>query len=165
MAVINIGAAAIDRATNGAVHMAWLNKENPANYTGRIKLIKTWLHEPCLTSFIPAIYYVVAGNTLRCRDLAIFATVAAGYVETVVDLEVEAGDYIGCYVSEEMELDSAGGQGLWYKAGAAGVPSKGNDIDYDFNANWTVSICGVGLTVAASFGGSQADVLVKNALI
>ena len=65
------------------------------------------------------IFYVVAGNTLKCRSAtADLGNFTVGYYELDVNLACQAGDVIGCSFLDPnayLYYDTAGGDGYWVK--------------------------------------------------
>ena len=114
---IDIGAAAIDRASETSTEYTYINKENPANASGIINSVEVWTHTN-ITEAKVGIFYTTNGDTLKCRSAATIGAVTAGAKRTFeVSLAVESGDYIGIF-TDSGQLDwNTGGAGVWSKSG------------------------------------------------
>lgn len=148
MTVIDIGPDAIGRPDQAISGKTEICLDNPANDTGKITKIELW--------FVTDAGGVKAG-TFCCtdpphfftsRDVAIIGDVASGSKQTIsgLDIDVEAGDYIGIYFSSgliERHLD-----------GYAGVRYQSDDLFgagekmYSLWADDAISLYGEGETVA-----------------
>lgn len=116
MAVIDIGPNAIDRASEEGGGYTNVYLDNPANDSGKITKVEIWARN-ALSGCKVGTFYGTAPN-FTCRDFAIIGDVPAGSKQTFdeLDIEVEAGDYIGAYwVGGDIESDVAGGAGVYYK--------------------------------------------------
>ena len=139
---ITIGWPAIDRGTSlGAYTMI---NNNPANESGVINSVEIW----CSTSLVNcevAIFTQGDANVFSSGDSEVIGAVASGAKRTfVVDLNVTAGDYIGCYyTSGNIERDSSGCDGMWYKSND-NIPCT--DITFTNLATSAISLCGTGTT-------------------
>ena len=121
MAVVDIGSAVINRDITAVSGKTYVNKENPANVTGKINSIQIWTNLS-LVNVKVATFFVVAGNNLTARDSVTLATVT-GKPETIttdsggdpIALTVHSGDYIGIYyTSGAIERDEVGYGGMWF---------------------------------------------------
>ena len=114
---IDIGSPAINRANTWYPNVATVvNKDNPANESGSIITVEIWTYSQLEDAEV-ATFYVVSGNNLSTRDTEYIGVVAAGAKRTfTVNLDVEAGDYLGMYwgASRQMEMDASGYAGCWY---------------------------------------------------
>jgi len=142
--VIDIGMPAINRANSFIGPRTAINKGNPANETGTITSVEIWATTD-LTDCEVATFFVVSGNNLSTRDHEAIGTVTAGSKQTFpVDLDVQAGDYLGIYYSGgEIERD-AGGDSVWIDS-ADRIPC----VDYTFTLppEGIISLYGTGATV------------------
>ncbi len=116
---VDIGAEAINRATNTGNLTTVINKTSPASFGGLISFIDIWALTN-ITGLMVGTFYVTNGNTLKCRDSETIAgTITAGAkVTKAVSLVVVTGDYIGSYFTGgTLERDTEGGAGWWHKIG------------------------------------------------
>ncbi|MBA7583321.1 hypothetical protein ES708_25263 [subsurface metagenome] len=115
MAAIDIGAEAKDRGDSLTASYTLIAKDNPANASGKITSIEIWAKTD-LEGCEVATFFVVSGDNLSTRDTQLIGDIVAGDKRTFeVDLDVEAGDYIGVHcISGTIEVDTSGGAGLWY---------------------------------------------------
>ena len=100
-----------------------------------------------LANCIVGTFYVVSGDTLKCRDSEAIGAVTGGSKQTFssLDISVEAGDYIGIYyTSGRMEVDTTG-EGNWLVSGQFIDP--GDETTYSFTADRTESFYGTGVEV------------------
>ena len=144
---IIIGWPAIGRGTSlGAYTMI---NDNPANESGVINNVEIW----CSTSLVNcevAIFTQGDANVFSTGDIEFIGAVASGAKRTfVVDLDVVAGDYIGMYfTSGNIERDSSGCDGMWYKTGDR-IPCT--DIAFTNFATSAISLYGTGTTVVVGW--------------
>lgn len=142
---ITIGSVAIDRSYDEGGGYTRINKDNPANATGKITKIEIWANNT-MHNVEVAIFYVVSGNILSTRDYKVIGTVPAGSKQTFeTDLDVQEGDYLGVYYSSgDLEKDIGGGYvGIWYVSGDR-IPCT--DVNFEFSAGRTYSLYGTGAT-------------------
>jgi len=142
---IDIGSPAIDRE-HSITSMTVVTKVNPANDSGVINNVEIWAAvnlENCKV----ATFYVVSGNNLSTRDTHTIGSVTAGSKQTFeVEIDVQAGDYIGIYFSAgELDRLNEPTVGLWY--GGAGVDLiPCSNQAFNFTAYNTLSLYGTGTT-------------------
>jgi len=149
---IDIGMPAIDR-NSYTQNKTLINKGNPANADGKITNVEIYAVYGDLTDcWVATFYRPDPGgfpNNFTTRDYEELGTVAEGYSSREVDLNVQAGDYLGIWVSSDgyMENSSASNEGVW--------SSQNNHIPCtDYTFDWTyvddaISLYGTGETVAA----------------
>ena len=95
--MITMGNEAIDRSASYAGHYTNINLNNPANASGKIKLIDIFAGVN-MTDVEVATFFNVGGNNYSTRDTAFIGTVIAGSKQRFsVDLDVVEGDFIGLY--------------------------------------------------------------------
>lgn len=141
---IDVGSIPIDRDGSATYEVTWIDKANPANASGTLQNIKVYAATN-ITGFRVGTFYVVSGNTLKCRDSAVIGNVTAGSEQTFTELAitVEAGDYIGCYFSSgALERGSTGGIGLWSVIGEYIDPN--DQATYSLAAGYAISLYGYG---------------------
>jgi len=149
MAVIDIGAAAINRATYWAGPYTVVEGSNPANDNGIINTLEIWAVTN-LSNCEVATFYVVSGNNLSTRDSQTIGSVTAGSTQTFSGLSVDVltGDYWGTYYSSgQIETDSSGGTGIWYNA-ADEIPCT--NFTFGFLASYIISLYGTGETTVTA---------------
>lgn len=162
-ASIDIGSAAIDRASTSGAGYTFIDKNNPANLDGKITSVEIWV-ETDATGFEVAIFRVVAGNNFSTVDTHTIGNVTAGAKRTFeVDLDVQAGDYIGFYMATGTIEKALSGDGCWYFL-ADYIPCVNEE--FTVTDNRAFSLYGTGdtgegeLTIGEAF--AIADSLVKS---
>jgi len=156
---IDVGAEAIDIDAGLGSGYTCISKSNPANASGKITSVEIYAYNN-MTGAIVATFYrpdpTGQPDYLVARDSYEIGSVTAGSKQTFeVDLDVEAGDYLGIYVPSDsgaIEFDMSGGDGRWYKAG--NYTQTTGEI-FTFNANYVFSLYGTGSTI----NGEEANVL------
>ena len=73
-----------------------LTKDSPINNTGVITVFNVNTSAD-LTGFVAAIFYLVSGDTYRCRSSQLIGNVSAGVQSFPVSLTCNAGDFVGAY--------------------------------------------------------------------
>jgi len=139
-----MGAEAINRYSTIGIYTI-VNRTGPALYSGTVKRVRIWANKTLYNCEI-ATFYVVNGNNLSTRDNQTIGTVTAGSAkEITVDLDVQAGDYIGMYyTSGKMDVSTSGGNGLWYLSGQDGIPCVNRE--FSFANGYVISLEGVVIT-------------------
>jgi len=143
---IDIGSPAIDRPYYFGNSITLVNKNNPADATGKITTVEIWSYTD-LANVEVATFYVVSGNNLSTHDTEYIGNVTKGAKRTFsVDLDVQTGDYLGIYLvaGDYIEKDSTGYPGVWHKAGDQ-IPCT--NTTYSFQTDSTISLYGTGATV------------------
>jgi len=141
---IDIGSAAIDRGETLVSGYTLIEKNNPANASGIITSVEIWANATLINCEV-ATFYVESGNYLSTRDYEYIGSVTSGAKRTfTVDLDVEAGDYIGLYYSDGSLDGDAFGDGRWYIA--ADVIPCDNQV-FSFIAGKTQSLYGTGVAI------------------
>lgn len=156
MAAIDIGNSAEARPGAWSATYTRINKANPANLSGKITLIQIYAHTE-IANFEVGIFQQVSADTFTTRSVSgnLGTIPAHTLTEKVVDLDVVAGDYIGCYgTTGSMDGASEAGGGLWYLDGDW-IPCTNKaftlyDTDPDLSLygigaepGWTGKVCGV----------------------
>jgi hypothetical protein len=118
--------------------------ENPANASGTINSVEVYA-ESNLSNFVVATFFLISGSTYECRDSQSIGSVTSGSKQTFeVDLDVEAGDFIGGYwTSGDMERDTSGYAGIMDKPGDYTTPT--DQIEYHLWTGDAISIYGTGV--------------------
>lgn len=134
----SLGIEAEDLSTQLLAGYTVVAKDNPAEFTGTINKAEIWMNTATDDLRI-GIFYVIEGNTLKCRDSESVGSVEIGYADFDVSLEVEPGDYIGYWSSTgltDMAVD--GVTGGWYFNGEGCVTDA--EIEYGFAGTylWTI---------------------------
>lgn len=149
--VIIMGNDAIDRDSAYGGGYTLVDKLNPANDTGTITSVEIWAKttiQGCEVATFSAV-----GNDLTTRDTQSIGNVLSGAKRTfVVDLDVEAGDYIGLKIPiGDLIEATAGANGFWYKFGDF-IPCSSETfvVRDDYSA---MSIKGIGATPSVGWDG------------
>jgi hypothetical protein len=151
---IDIGAEAINRGTTTSEGFTYIDKNNPANESGTITTVEIWAYS-VLANCVVGTFYVVSGNTLKCRDSVVIGDVPRWSKQTFsgLSLAVEEGDYIGFYVtSGQVERDQIGYDGNWRLVGEYIDP--GDEATYGFLYGDAFSVHGIGNGVAEIEGSA-----------
>lgn len=144
MAAIDIGAAAIDRASYEGHLRTTITKINPANLSGEITQIQVYPHAN-VTNCAVGIFYLTGTNQLKCRSAQAIGAVTAGYHEIAVSLVVVAGDFLGWYMEGSgLEADTSGLGAYWIAGNHCTVD---DEAGYTNQASRTYSLYGIGATV------------------
>ncbi len=151
MAIIDIGAPAIQREGWFGNGYTVINKENPANASGTITSVEIFVETAFLTGVTVGTFYTTNGNTLKCRDSEFIGSVPSGSKQTFSDLTiaVEAGDYIGIYITGGTGFLSGigtGYAGIWYISGEYIDPN--DEVAYTFSDGDCISLYGTGEEIA-----------------
>lgn len=154
MALIDIGAAAIDRGSYSYTNYTIVGKENPANDTGTIIIVEIWAASN-LSNCEVATFENLFGNYLSTRDTETIGSVTSGSKQTFsgLDMDVQTGDYLGVYFSSgEIEEDTSG-DGFWRASGDS-IPCTGEEFASLINR--TISLYGT--SEAAGWSGKVSGV-------
>lgn len=143
---ITIGWPAIDRSVSIGAYTA-IN-DNSANESGIINSVEIWANTSLVNCEVATFYRPDPGgfpNNFTTRDTEFIGAVTSGSKQTFpVDLDVEAGDYIGIYYTAgNIERDSSGCGGMWYKSGDK-IPCV--DLTFTNLATSAISLYGTGTT-------------------
>lgn len=137
---IDIGSAAINRGGTFTNSYTLVEKDNTANADGLITSIEIWANTD-ISGLRVGTFYVVAGNTLKCRDSeAIAGVITAGSKVTKSDLSitVTTGDYLGCYYTGgQIELDTSGA-GQWFYDGECIDPDDSAAFTFEDSRSWSL---------------------------
>jgi len=144
LVAIDIGTSAINRNAALAHPKTIILKANPANATGRITQIQVYSDQG-FTNLQIGIFDKVGTNQFTTRSYHNVGAIGSGYREITVNLDVEAGDYIGCfYDGYAFEITSGGTDGYWYKTGDY-IPCTATT--FTSKALYAFSLYGVGITI------------------
>ncbi|MBA7585748.1 hypothetical protein ES708_27737 [subsurface metagenome] len=118
MATIDIGVPA-ENYTSSWCDGTLINKSNPANASGKITNVQIYTKAIMPTVYVATFYRPDPSgfpNNLTTRDTEYISdSIAVGYHAFDVDLDVEAGDYIGImFQNGDIEKKIGGEQGVWY---------------------------------------------------
>jgi len=148
MAAIDIGPGATDRAAAFGQYYTNIAKGNPANLSGTLDHLDIWLQAYSSGTIDFATFYVVSGNYLSTRGTALGLTPAAGDNDfdapgDFTAFDVESGDYLGVYLplGVNVEVDTTGGSGFWFKASDE-IPCT--NVEFSSNDSYELSIGGTG---------------------
>lgn len=164
---IDAGNAATDRTTGLVGGRTYIDRINPANLTGKIRSVEIFV-EIAMTLVEVATFYRPdpSGFPLNfsTRDTHTVGSLAIGYHQIDVDLDVTAGDSIGIYYATgQLSYSTETSVGEVYKTGDF-IPCT--DELFIVTADRTISLYGTGdtgdgvLTIGEAF--SIGDSLVKN---
>jgi hypothetical protein len=164
MALIDVGLAAIDRASiwqNPTYTL--INKDNSADGTGTLTSVEIWANVTT-TGTVVATFFG-SSTTYTSRAGTTIGAVTAGSKQTFsgLSIPVETGDLIGMYVGSagKMEMGTAGTTGMYYKSGnniTEAEVSGYTDYSYGF------SLYGTGATAAAG-GRNPATIFGNYAMV
>lgn len=141
---IDIGSPAINRAANRPSGDTRIILTNPANETGIINTIEIWAVNN-LSGVEVATFYLVSGDNYATRDYETIGSVTGGSKQTFsVNLDVQAGDYIGAYWTDGyIECDTSGGSGYMYLSGDY-IPT--GSVTFNSYTSYVISLYGTGTT-------------------
>ncbi len=117
---IDVGSAAIDRASNSGSGNTYIPKNNSANADGTLDTIEMW-PKVTLENCEVGTVYLVSGTTFHCREGIDIGGVTQGSKQTFsgLDIDILTGDYLAYYVTfGTLERDSSGGAGYWFTGGS-----------------------------------------------
>ena len=148
---IDIGSACVDRTDNASGNGTFIDLANPANSAGKITNVAIWAQVTMASAKVATFYRpdpVGFPTKFTARDVSgNLGVVTAGSVQDfVVDLDVEEGDYIGIYFTDDADLietDRSSGSGCYYKEGDQ---TTCVNTAFVFYANWAISLYGTGTT-------------------
>jgi hypothetical protein len=118
MTAIDIGPGAIDRSTYAGGNYTYVDKNNPANDTGKIAAAEFWFNTSATGVKVGTFYG--ATSSITNRDGETVGSVSSGSKQTFsgLDIDVTAGDFFGVYAATGyIELDTSGGTNGWYSSG------------------------------------------------
>lgn len=150
MAVIDVGVLAQDY-TSAWCDGTLINKSNPANASGKITNVQIYTKATMPTVYVATFYRpdpVGFPNNLTTRDTEYISdSIAVGYHAFDVDLDVEAGDFLGImFQNGDIEKKIGGEQGIWYINHADWLPC--DNKTFYFQASNGLAFYGTGETVA-----------------
>jgi len=152
---IDVGAAAINRASTCGSGITLIGLDNPANANGTITTIQVWAFSN-ITGFRVGTFYLVANTTYKCRASTTIGNITSGSVQTFTNLTINviAGDYVGCYLgSGGVEQDTSGYAGICYISGD--YTSPGTQATYTLQSGAAISLHGIGTRISTTFTGTQ----------
>lgn len=156
MAVIAVGVAAADK--NGfTTGKTYLNSA-AANLTGKLTQIQVWMHE-ATTDLTVGVYYLTGTLKWKCRASQLIGVVSAGSVQTKnVDLDIVAGDKIGCYLTTG-SIDRAEGAGTGAYRNNSELKDAGDEGTFYDDPTYDIALYGIGATPALGPPASMAAVM------
>jgi len=114
---IDIGMPAINRGATGESLHTYINAAEIANASGKITTVEIYSWGNLINVEVATFYRPDPGgfpNNFSTRDSVLIGAVEDDAIRTFdVDLDVEAGDFIGMYCQGYMEKDSSGFNGVW----------------------------------------------------
>ena len=123
-----------------------INKNGRALYSGTIKQVRIWANTTLYNCEI-ATFYNVSGNNFTTRTYQSIGTVTAGAVrEITVNLNVQAGDYIGIHCTGgKIDVNTTGGDGAWWTSPPDdSIPCVNKAFNYV--SGWVISLEGIVIT-------------------
>lgn len=165
MAVIDIGSTAEDRATVVAP-FTLIEANNPANADGKITSIEIFAASgEDLVDCEVATFIHEGSNVFSTRDSVVIGSVTGGSKQVFpVDLDVEAGDYIGIFFSDgQIEKDNTGNL-MWFKAGD-NIPCTSETFSQSSAGTLSLYGEGGGVTHEASVTFAGAASMAVNAVV
>lgn len=147
MAAIDVGGAAIDRASTHPAEYTSIEGSNTADGTGEITSIELWMATNA-SDFEAATFINQGAEDFSVRDNETLGSVTAGSKQTFsgLSMSVATGDYIGFYMSAgTMEKDNSGGVEVWAKSGDY-IPGTGTET-YSTTPDRIMSIYGTGVSL------------------
>lgn len=140
---IDVGGACINRASDTGILSTYIDKNNSANAAGTLTNVCVYMSQVVSTNVYVGIFYVISGNTLKCRSAANLGHLSVGANNKVVSLAIQIGDWIGVYGgtnSNRIERTADAGGGYWYHSGNCCVVD--NETTYSFTSPRTLSLYG-----------------------
>jgi len=163
---IDIGSEAIERGSSFGAPSTLINKDNPANASGKITCVEIYASltgdlENCeVATFYrpdPDNY----PNKFTTRDTYVIGAVTGGSKQTfdAIDLDVEKGDYLGItFSSGSIEYSPVG-------SGYSGVWSKGGDNIPCNNVDFGTMISGATISLKATNAVSSKCTTIDGTLL
>ena len=146
---IDIGMPAIDRGATGNSLYTMINTAEVANASGKITTVEIYSWGNLQNVEVATFHRPDPGgfpNNFTTRDSVFIGNVEQDDIRTFfIDLDVEAGDYIGMYCSGFMEKDTSGFSGIWQVSGDK-IPCTNQA--FTFLAGDALSLHGIGKTAA-----------------
>ena len=155
---ITVGTAPVNRGTNLA-NRTMINKDAPANGTGKITSVEIWLLATDESDVYIATFYTTDTNEFSTRDYVNIGFVTSGSKQTItvdsesnpISLDVVEGDYIGVSLAGSVEADATGGSGIWYLAvGTRTMPCT--EVTFSLLAAGALSLQATGETAEVEGG-------------
>lgn len=159
-AEIDIGSAAINRSSTGSPGGTVICFSNPANESGIIDTIQIFANVTMVNVEV-ATFFCVSGVNYSTRDNHTIGTVTQGATRTFsgLNIEVEAGDYIGFYFTGgKLDGDSSGSGGRYITGDYIPCTNQPTSFLGDTSA---YSVYGSGETVAAGWDGPFNSVTIS----
>ena len=142
---ITIGYPAIEERTNVFTSgYTIICLDVPANESGKIISVEIWAASTMYNTEV-ATYFLESGSNYTTRDSEAIGTVTEGAKRTIpINLDVEAGDFIGVYYTGgNVKRDTTGFQGVCYVLGD-NVPCE--DVTFTVASDDAISLYGTGAT-------------------
>jgi len=141
---IDIGNPAVyGQAYYTHTNTTFINKTNPANASGKITLVAIYANS-AMTGVEVATFYQVSTNVFSTRGNVAIGNIGAGYSQHAVNLDVQAGDYIGIYfVTGTIRLDHPH-DGNWLLIGEDCIPCTNTTFVFSTTTTLSLSLYGTG---------------------
>ena len=160
MTAIDVGSAAINRATTSTANYTIVLLDNPANETGKITSVEIWAASNITGCKVAT--FSGSGTTYTSRDFETIGAVTSGSKQTFtgLDIDVVAGDFIGSYIATGgIERDTGGGGGWYYRINDR---IDGSPYAYTLAATLHASLYGIGISgwsnIASVNGSASGDI-------
>lgn len=117
---IDVGSEAKYRSNLWDGNRTYINKNNPANATGKITTVQIYTNGYSFYNIKIGTFYEVSPNHFTARESqAVANCFAPGFHERTVDLNIVEGDYIGIFwiAAATLRANYTGGSGIWKKSG------------------------------------------------
>ncbi len=152
---IDAGSKAIERVSYIIETWTLIQLDNPANDDGVLHFVKVWARGS-LSGLRVGVFYLVSENRYHCRSSVDIGDVAAGSKRVFpVRLDIQQGDYLGCYYTTgALEYTNSGSPGMCY---LEGEHIDINDEEFFYPMVGAISLYGVG--VASSGSGDMTKAI------
>ena len=152
MAVINIGSAAIDRASAASANTTYVDETagTAADGTGTIDTVTVFMETAHTNGLAEVgIFYRTTGTSLTTRSNASLGSLAAGLnTITGLSLAVQAGDWIGIYFPTSGSIRRATAGGTTQLKAGDNIPCT--NVDFGATQGRIYSVHGTGTTTVTT---------------
>ena len=158
---IDVGAAAIDRATTTPADNTFIAQENPANETGTLDTVEVY---GVSSGTITVGTFFGSGTSWTSRDSATFSISAGFNQETGLSIDVVEGDLIGFWISGGIIDRDFSGDGYFFLSGdqfGAGQQTYTDTADRTLSVHATGAGASAGVTRKIKIAGTFVDKPIK----
>lgn len=149
---IDVGTLPDDFNTSLSGTYTVLNPDNPANADGYLDTVQV-RSKIDITDLKVGTFYLVSGSVYKCRDSVSVGAVTAGANRTFsgLDIEVSAGDLIGCYYADgSPSMDLGSGGSMYYYSGECIDPNDQADFSNYFELKLALYGSGIAVNVRSA---------------